>query len=212
MGEILYYVLTFAESITSVFGLRFPYEQPRYAVIATVPGVEIRRYEPRLAIEATIDARQSQDAASQAFQLLFRYITGANRRRQMIAMTVPVHIDNPSQRIAMTVPVQTRKNGDDAVSMRFYLPANVAKDGAPAPLDSRLHLVNVPASTVAALRYTGVPTDAAFRDQSAKLLQALSASSWQADGAVFQLSYDPPFAIPFLRRNEAAVNVTGAAR
>jgi hypothetical protein len=212
MGQIFYYMLTFAESVGSVFGLRFPYEQPRYAVIARVSDVEIRRYQPRLAIEAMVDAKQNPQAANLAFQLLFRYITGANQRRQMIAMTVPVHIDNPSQRIAMTVPVQTERTGGDAVSMRFFLPDGVAKQGAPAPLDSRLRLVNLPAATVATLRYSGLPTQAAFREESARLLRALAPSEWKPAGTVFQLSYDPPFTIPFLRRNEVAVDVTGTAQ
>ena len=147
MAGLLYYLLTFTESVGSVFGLRFAYEQPRYAVIQDLSqNVEIRLYEPREAIEATVSGDDRDKAASEAFALLFRYITGANRGEQKIAMTAPVRIAEP-MRISMTTPVQTSMSRGQ-ISMRFFLPRAVAKAGAPEPLDSRLHLVQVPEMTV----------------------------------------------------------------
>ena len=56
MSGFFYYLLTFEESVTSVFGIRFPYEQPQYTVLEDLgQSVEVRQYEPRLAIEAAID-------------------------------------------------------------------------------------------------------------------------------------------------------------
>ena len=202
MSAVLYYLLTFAESVTSVFGLRFAYEQPHYVVIQNLgQSVEVRRYDPRLVIEATVEGPDREKAAGEAFALLFRYITGANQREQKIAMTAPVRTD--SQRIAMTTPVQTTNT-----SMRFFLPETIAKQGAPTPTDPRLHLVRVPESTIAARRYSGI-ADQASRDYNAAiLLSVLAKSPWKTDGEIFQFNYDPPFAIPFLRRNEVAVPVT----
>lgn len=206
MSGLFYYLLTFAESVTSVFGLRFAYEQPHYVVIQDLgDSVQVRRYDPRLAIEATVDDANQEKAASQAFTLLFRYITGANQRDQKIAMTAPVRTE--SERIAMTQPVQTMAD-HDRVSMRFFLPHSVAEAGAPAPVDPRLHLVNVPASTIAARRYSGVADQGARQRNETILMSVLGKSAWKPDGEVFQLYYDPPFAIPFLRRNEVAVDVT----
>jgi hypothetical protein len=166
--------------------------------------VEIRRYEPRVAIEATIDGTDRQRAASQAFGLLFNYITGANRSGAKIAMTAPV--STQGQRIAMTAPVQT--SGDGPVSMRFFLPRDVAAKDAPEPLDPRLHLVKIPETVIAALRYSGVDSKAAHDAHAAELLSVLKGSPWHPEGEVFRLNYDPPFTVPFLRRNEAAVAVT----
>jgi hypothetical protein len=206
VAGLLYYLLTFTESVGSVFGLRFAYEQPRYAVIQELSqNVEIRRYEPRQAIEATVSGGDRDAASSEAFALLFRYITGANRGEQKIAMTAPVRISEP-MRISMTTPVQTSMSRGQ-ISMRFFLPRAVAKAGAPAPLDSRLRLVQVPEMTVAVIRYSGVATQATRDHQAALLLGVLARSEWKADGDIFQFNYDPPFAIPFLRRNETAVPV-----
>ncbi len=206
MSTFLYYLATFADSIASVFGLRSVYEQPHYTVLQNLgQDVEIRQYDPRLAIEATVAGADRDKAASEAFNLLFRYITGANRRQEKIAMTAPVRTD--TQRIAMTAPVQTDARGNQ-VSMRFFLPVMVAKQGAPEPTDRHLHLIEVPAATIAAIRFSGVATRDVRDHQAAILYGVLAKSDWRPQGAIFQFSYDPPFTIPFLRRNEVAVGVT----
>ncbi len=212
MSGILYYLLTFAESLTSVFGYRGAYEQPRYVVIQPIgPNAEIRLYEPRVAVEADITARDRQQATGQAFGLLFRYISGANQGGQKIAqgtiMTAPVRTDSTPERIAMTAPVQTTGEGG-SITMRFFLPRDVALKGAPLPTDPRLHLVDVPQTTLAVLRYSGVDSGAIHQQKAAELLSLLKPTDWKPQGDVFRLNYDPPFTLPPLRRNEAAVAVT----
>ena len=205
MSGFIYYLLAFTESVASVFGVRSPYEQPRYVVVQNLgQDTEVRRYEPRLAIEATVDEPDRDKAASQAFGLLFGYIAGANQSSQKIAMTVPVR--TASERIAMTTPVETASR-DNRVTMRFFLPVAVARAGAPAPLDPHLHLAEVPASTIAARRYSGIANQAARDRNTAILMLVLANTQWKPDGRPYRLSYDPPFAIPFLRRNEIAIGV-----
>nr|WP_294529714.1 heme-binding protein [uncultured Rhodopila sp.] len=207
MSGFCYYLLTFAESLTAVVGIRSVYEQPHYVVVQDLGrNTEIRRYDPRVAIEATIEGKTRDRAASEAFGLLFRYITGANAGSAKIAMTAPVQTE--TQRIAMTAPVQTATDPSGTLNMRFFLPHSVAAAGAPAPTDPRLHLVDVPAETVAVLRYSGVDNAGARAEKKAELLDVLAKSPWRPVGEVFTLNYDPPFTIPFLRRNEAAVDVT----
>jgi hypothetical protein len=207
MSGFCYYLLTFAESLTAVVGIRSVYEQPHYVVVQDLGrNTEIRRYDPRVAIEATIEGKSRDRAASEAFGLLFRYITGANAGSAKIAMTAPVQTE--SQRIAMTAPVQTGTDSSGTLNMRFFLPQSVAAAGAPAPTDSRLHLVDVPPETVAVLRYSGIDNAGARAEKRAELLAVLAKSPWKPVGEVFTLNYDPPFTIPFLRRNEAAVDVT----
>ena len=207
MSSFFYYLLTFAESVTGVFGVRF-YEQPRYAIVEKLgPDAEIRRYEPREAIEATVPAGNRDQAARQAFGLLFDYITGDNKGGEKIAMTAPVRTQSTPKLIEMTAPAQTTVQ-DGTLSMRFYLPRDVAAKGAPAPDDPHLHLVQVPEATIAALRYAGVDSANARAEHAAALLAMLKGTAWRPEGPVFSLNYDPPFTIPFLRRNEAGVEVT----
>jgi hypothetical protein len=198
MDKILYYAVTLMESVLGVFGVRSFYDQPRYAVIETLDrGVEIRAYEGRVAVET--DARGQGDG--EAFGRLFRYITGANRAGDRIAMTAPVEAGG--QRIAMTVPVEQGTGG----MMRFFLPHAVAAAGAPEPTEPGVRLVQVPPERIAALRFSGRITPEARAEQERILIAVLRAAGRSPAAAPFFMGYDPPFAIPVLRRNEVAVRL-----
>lgn len=166
MNKFIYYLVTLCESVLGVFGVRSFYDQPRYTVVERLDrGVEVRAYEPRLAVET--DGRGLGDG--EAFGRLFRYITGANQRGDRIAMTAPV--ETGGQRIAMTVPVEQGTGG----VMRFFLPHDVAKAGAPEPTETGVRLVNVPAETIAALRFSGSITPEARAEQERILTEVLAA-------------------------------------
>ena len=206
---ISYYGVLALESVFGVFGIRL-YEEPRYDVIDRLADqVEIRRYGPRLAAEVEI-AGMGEAGRSEAFQLLFAYIAGANRTpaagSDRIAMTVPVEVHD-RERIAMTVPVQTSQS-NGLGRMRFFLPAKFSRENAPTPVDDRVRLVTAPAETIAILRYSGSGLDREQRQ--AELTTALSSSPWRPVGEPYTLGYDAPFTLPFLRRNEAAVAVEKA--
>ena len=48
--------------------------------------------------------------------------------------------------------------------------------------------------------------------RKAELLRALEESGWRPIGKPTSLFYDPPWTLPFLRRNEVAVPVARAAK
>ena len=196
MGKFFYYLSTFADSGLSVFGVRTPYEQPKYQVMETIaPSVEIRAYAPRTVVETDI----SHGDPGQAFGRLFRYITGANIARQTVAMTAPVE---QSRLIAMTVPVETTAAAAEV--MRFYLPPSA---GAPAPTEAGVRVTTLPATTYGVIRYSGVATEATRSAEATLLRDALTKAGKNIIGVPLYFGYDPPFALPFLRRNEVALEV-----
>ena len=198
MDKVGYYVATAAESVLSVVGIRATYEQPRYRVVEQLDrGVEIREYKPRVAVET--DTRGQGD--NDAFGRLFRYITGANRSGDLIAMTTPVEASG--RRIAMTVPVEQGAGG----SMRFFLPEKVAEGGPPEPTDAAVRVVRLPMERMAVLRFSGSVTPEARAEQERVLLTVLDAAGRTPKGPLVFMGYDPPFAIPFLRRNEVAARL-----
>ena len=204
MSKILYFLATFAESGLSVFGIRAPYEQPAYTVVRDLgDAVEIRKYAPRVAVEtAIVDGNDGQ-----AFGRLFRYITGANTAGRTISMTAPVQ-EGPApssggRTIATTVPVELGQ-----ASMRFFLPKAVAAN-PPSPTDKLVSIVTLPAQEFGVIRFSGTLNRQSKEKQDAALRRVLAKASIVPAGASSVLSYDPPFAIPFLRRNEIAVPVNG---
>lgn len=201
MDKFLYYLVTFLESALSVVGIRATYEEPRYAVVERLDrGVEIRAYDGRVAVET--DARGQQDG--EAFGRLFRYITGANAGGARIAMTAPV--ETGGRLIAMTVPVEQGAGG----RMRFYLPRTVAEAGAPKPTEPGVRLTRIPPERLAVLRFSGSATAEAREAQARILAEVLDKAGRKPAEPPFFMGYDPPFSIPFLRRNEVAVRLPPA--
>lgn len=190
LRDLAYYALLLLESVVGVVGIRL-YEEPRYAVVAEFPnGVEIRRYEPRLAAQIEL-AGNGEEPRDESFRLLFRYIAGANAGAEKIAMTVPVE----------------SMQSEDRARMQFFLPARYPTQTAPRPADERVRIVPVPEETIAVLRLPGHGSREELRKRSAGLVEGLSATPWRPAGDVAMLYYDAPFTIPFVRRNEASVRV-----
>ncbi len=186
----------------SVFGIRSGYEQLNYTVVDNIDKIEIRRYPARLVAEAS-----GMKDDNEAFMSLFGYISGKNSSNQNVAMTAPVQVDKTSTKIAMTVPVEASKTSSDGVSMRFFLPSSLTADNAPKPNDQRIKILSLPEETYAVIRYSGFGSEERFRSESDRLIKFLSGSKWKPVAAASFLGYDPPFAIPFLRRNEVIVKV-----
>lgn len=188
----------------SVIGVWNGTEEPEYAVTAKVGDIEIRQYAARIAAE-TVVSGEEYSARSAGFRKLAGYIFGANKTNASIAMTAPV-AQSP-ETIAMTAPVAQSQDAQGRWVIRFTMPSKYTMATLPSPNDPEVKLVDVPPATIAVLRYTGSTGTEAIQDHQAKLLAALKASAWTPTGAPVAWFYDPPWTIPFLRRNESAVPV-----
>jgi len=197
----------------SVIGVRSGYEQPEYEVIDRIgDNVEIRRYAPRVAAGLEVEAADESSARAEAFRILADYISGANRAEAEVAMTTPVAVDvkgAEGQRIAMTTPVETEAAGEGRYAMRFFLPRTYTKETVPAPTDPRVAVEARRAETLAVLRFSGRRDSARLADKTAALRRALEGSEWRPEtgAAPVAFLYDPPWTLPFLRRNEVAIPV-----
>lgn len=192
----------------SVFGNRSGYEQPGYKVVESFgEATEVRAYEPRVAAEARVENEDLDDGRNAAFRMLFDYITGENRAAAKIAMTVPVESTDTSEEIAMTAPVESARTADNQVYMRFFLPAKYDRNSAPKPLDERVKIVDVPVQTVAVLRFSGFGSEATVAEKKQELQASLATTSWRPLSDAVVYFYDPPWTLPFFRRNEVVVPV-----
>jgi hypothetical protein len=204
-------LMSVALSACSVVGIRSGTPEPQFQVIGHVGAVEIRHYAPRIAAETTVEGSVSH-ARNQGFRRIAGYIFGGNRSRTKIAMTAPVaqSAGSGSEKIAMTAPVGQSRSGPGAWTIRFYMPAGSTMETLPVPNNPQVHLVTVPAEDYAALRFSGAPDQSTVAAKQAQLLAALRSSVWTPVGEPSAWFYDPPWTIPFLRRNEAVVQVTRA--
>jgi hypothetical protein len=189
-----------------VVGIRSGTEEPKYSVVGHVGQVEIREYGPRLAASVTVPGDEIA-ARSAGFRRLAGYIFGGNTAGTSISMTAPVAQSAVSEKIAMTAPVaQTATPGGWVIS--FYMPAKYTLATLPKPRDPGIQIVELPAETDAVYRFSGIPGADAVARARAVLLNQLAGSDWRPVGAPFDWFYDPPWTIPWARRNEVAVPVT----
>lgn len=193
----------------TVFGIRSTAEPAHTVIDRPTNDIEIRRYGPRAAAEVRLDgaaADGSMRAQGRAFRTLFAYIDGANDGSVNIEMTAPVEQGAGGSTITMTAPVETASDDGEFV-MRFFLPDDLTAVTAPEPTDPAVTIVELPATDVAVRRFAGWWTEAGLARRQAALIDALDDTDWVAAGPPVGWFYDPPWTIPFLRRNEVAVPV-----
>jgi SOUL heme-binding protein len=197
-----------AESALSVVGIRIGTEEPHYVPTTVGDGIELRRYGPRIAAETTVAADEVR-ARSIGFRRLANYIFGANHRDEKISMTAPVaqQSDRSGDGIAMTAPVAASRAADDRWTIRFFMPSKWTMDTLPAPDDDNVTLITVPGETVAVLRFSGDRSAGAVAAKSQELLEVLRYNGIEPIGEPVAWFYDPPWTLPFRRRNEIAVPV-----
>ena len=196
-----------AESALSIGGIRVGTEEPHYLSTRLTDGVEVRKYGPRIAAETTVSADEDR-ARNIGFRRLAKYIFGANHRDQTISVTAPVvQSDRQGDEIAMTAPVAQSRTADDRWTIRFFMPSKWTMETLPTPDDDNVALVSVPEETVAVLRFSGDRGPTAVAARSAELLDTLRSAGIEPIGKPAAWFYDPPWTLPFRRRNEIAIPV-----
>jgi len=146
-------------------------------------------------------------ARSQGFRQIASFIFGANISKSSIAMTAPVAQQSDAAKIAMTAPVAQNQTATGGWTISFFMPAKYTIATLPKPTDPSIEIVEVPPQTYAVYQYSGIPGRGATEAAHTALISKLQASSYAATGDITDWFYDPPWTIPFLRRNEAAVPV-----
>ncbi len=170
--------------------------EPTYTMVSRDGAYEIRDYSPQLAADVTLTGPEA--SSNSAFRILADYIfkeypTGP------IGMTAPVTVQ--TQSIGMTAPV-TVNEGTNRTFMRFYLPERYTSTTLPKPADSRIQIVELPARRVAAVTFSGWLTESAKATNEGLLRTWLSGQKLKPTGAAEIQGYNPPWTLPWWRRNE----------
>ncbi|CAN5683562.1 heme-binding protein [soil metagenome] len=201
-------IVQFVEGLPTIVGIRIGTEEPLFVSESRLGDVEIRRYGPRIAAQTAVTG-SGQEARSEGFRRLAGYIFGGNHRNTSIAMTAPVA--QHSETIAMTAPVAQARATDGGSVIRFFMPSKWSLELLPEPDDGLVTLVEVPGETYAVVRFSGDRSQAAVAAKSEELLETLRNSHFHVEGEPVAWFYDPPWTLPFRRRNEVAVPVLAPA-
>ena len=178
----------FISLITSVMTTQaIAIEEPVYEVEKAweAEQIEIRAYAPRVMAVTGMD----EDSDS-GFRVLAGYIFGGNAEEQ---------------KIAMTAPVQQSMAGEK--EMAFMMPAEYALEDLPEPEDQRVSFREAPAYTAAVIQFSGWASAEKADENWQQLRRFLIAEGIDITGEPTLNQYNPPWTLPFMRRNEIIVPV-----
>ena len=192
----------------SVFGVN-TVEEAKYDRLAVDDHFELRKYAPMVTAETYVEG-DFNEAGRTAFKRLFGYISGENASNNKIAMTAPVIANagdtDKGYTIDMTVPVLEQREGD-GWRYKFVLPADYSLESAPIPLNADVALAAIPESTVAVIRFSGSWDQEKIAEKTVELHAWIRAQQLTPSSEPRWAGYNPPWTLPFLRRNEVLISV-----
>jgi hypothetical protein len=162
-------------------------EEPEWHLVDSLDGVELRHYSPSVEARTTL---RGSGQTSVGFRRLAGFIFGGNDR---------------SERIAMTAPVQ--ETLQDRPTMAFTMPSGYQIQDLPVPGSDQVVIVEVPARTLAVIRFSGWATRGKIARNSEKLFETLEQYGIEPVSGTTLNQYNPPWTPPFLRRNEISVEI-----
>jgi len=177
-------ILLILTSILILSSQTMAYEEANYEIVKENKNYEIRKYSDRLVIE-------TNSTQGNGFRKLFNYISGNNRKNEEIKMTVPV--------------TQEFKNGN--MTMQFYLPSKFNKNNAPKPSNPEIKILTIEGGYYATIRYSGRSSDKNFLKNKEILEKELKKDNITILGLPIRASYNSPFTLPMLKRNEVMYRV-----
>ena len=177
-------ILLILISVISLNSQSMAYEEADYKVVKENKNYEIRKYSDRLVIE-------TNSTQGNAFRKLFNYISGNNEQKEEIKMTVPV--------------TQEIKNGN--MTMQFYLPSKFNKDNVPKPSNAEIEILTIQGGYYAVIKYSGRSSDKNFLKNKDILEKQLKQDNVVILSPPIRASYNSPFTLPILKRNEVMYRV-----
>ncbi|KAK6152307.1 hypothetical protein DH2020_014942 [Rehmannia glutinosa] len=198
----------FEEALMSVPDI----ETVEFKVLKRNERYEIREVESYYIAETTMPGKYGFDfaGASQSFNVLAEYLFGKNAREKQMEMTTRFLLvkQNLMGKMDMTTPVITRR-AQDKWKMSFVMPSKYGAN-LPSPKDSSVTIKEVPKRVIAVVAFSGFVTDEEVERRESTLRRLLKNDpefSVKEGVSVEVAQYNPPFTLPFNRRNEIALEV-----
>ena len=178
-------------------------EEPHYKVIELDGDFSLRTYDAVIVAETDVDGTLDQ-ASSTGFRRLAGYIFGGNHSSAADASKTSSVTAEGKTKIAMTAPVTTHPHGA-GWTVNFTLPSQYTMASLPIPDDDRVKLRAMPALTAAVIRFSGWVDEPKVATKTALLQEWMAAHGLIAVGDARLARYNPPWTLPFLRRNEILI-------
>ena len=166
------------------------YREPSFVLLNKESGVEIRQYSSYVIAKTTIDLKQNQ-SDNNMFRTLAAYIFGKNKKKQTIPMTAPV----------------TTFKDNDSYSMFFYMLDSDNIADLPDPIDQNIVFEKIDLGKCAVISFSWYINDRKIKKYKKQLENFLLDYGYTQVSPFMINQYNPPWTLPFLRRNEILVGI-----
>ncbi len=181
---------------------------PSYKVVKTVGSIQVRQYSQLLLAEVNITGDRDQ-AINDGFRLLAKFIFGDNINNSKINMTSPVM--QYSTKIAMTAPVMQQAQADNTWKIQFIMPSEYTFLTLPKPKNTNIKIFQQPVQQFIVIQFSGIITEASLQKHLEQLKKYIIENNINAIGPEIYAFYNPPWTLPFLRRNEIMFAIGNAS-
>ena len=203
--QVLKFLLSFA-ALSMLMGGAMANEEPRYEVVKKEDDFEVRRYQPMIIAEVLVTGTLSE-ASNKGFRQVADFIFGNNedpvkKQAEKIAMTAPVTIEaDTSSKIAMTAPVTLEGSGG-SWKLAFVMPSKFTMETLPKPKNPNVTIKQMPPQQLAVVTFSGWVDEEKLAAQTTRLNEWMAKNGLKASGSAQLSRYNPPWTLPFWRRNE----------
>jgi len=181
-------------------------EEPEFISIEKKDAFEVREYQPKLIAQVLVNGT-FDSASSKGFRLLADFIFGNNKTNEgskKIDMTAPVVTRDASEKIEMTAPVVSEET-ERGWYISFNMPKQYSKDTLPIPNNPEVKIIDVPSEKFAVITFSGLVREKKYVEMLNLLNEEMRKRNLEPKGPVILARYNPPWTLPFLRRNELMI-------
>ena len=183
-------------------------DEPEFNSTFKDGNLEIREYAPKILAQVSV-LGDFGEASSKGFKLLADFIFGNNISidgSSKIDMTAPVVIGPVSEIINMTAPVITEGINNEWV-VSFVMPKEYSLSTLPKPNNKNITITRLPAEKYAVIVFSGLVRKSNYDEQVNLLEKFILKKKLKTIGVVQIARYNPPWTLPFFRRNELMIRI-----
>jgi len=161
-------------------------EQPDYSILKKDNEFEIRQYNNFLTATVETDGERDE-AIGKGFRILFKYISGENKEKE---------------NISMTIPVMQKSMGANKWSISFVVPKKFNLQNVPKPDNASVKIINNSNLKVISITFSGLFSDGNIQENETKLRNYIKEKGLKIEEPPIYAGYNAPWTLWFLKRNE----------
>ena len=184
-------------------------EEPKFTLLEKDKDFELRLYAPKIIAEVLVNGTL-QESSSKGFRLIADFIFGNNTaqsgKSENISMTAPISVEASAEKISMTAPVGVQQ-ANDGWKVYFVMPSQYTLETLPKPNNPLVNIKQIPEQRFAMIRFSGLVNEEKMRKKVSELEKWLDSKKLKSIGQPELARYNPPWTLPFLRRNEVMLEI-----